>query len=191
MKRELVENVWTFLDKAAGIYAKMQAERFSQEMHANCLELGMQSPIEDLFWIACHALTKAAYVPCNPDPENDQNGDLVLGYGLYIQAQKQIGTYRVDFLLSQRNIGPDSILRPLVVELDGHDFHDKDKRQRSYEKARDRFLVKEGYRVIHFTGSDVVADPFKVAHEALEMLGVFNGSGGEEYNAAYPMGQEN
>lgn len=191
MKRELVDNVWTFLDKTADMYGKMRAERFSQEMHANCLELGMQSPIEDMFWIACQALAEAAFVPCNPGPEMDKNWEPVLGYGLFIQPQRQIGTYHVDFLLTQNNIGPDSLLRPLVVELDGHDFHDKDKRQRSYEKARDRFLVKEGYRVIHFTGSDVVADPFKVAYEALELLGVFNGTGTEEYNPADPLGQGN
>ena len=80
-------------------------------------------------------------------------------------------------------------LRPLVVELDGHAFHDKDKRQRSYEKARDRYLVQQGLRVLHFTGSDVVADPHKVAYEVLEMLGVYSGSF-RKYNPADPLGQE-
>jgi very-short-patch-repair endonuclease len=75
------------------------------------------------------------------------------------------------------------------VYLDGHDFHYKDKRQRSYEKARDREMVRAGYRVLHYTGSDVVADPLKVAYEALEFVGAFVGSGREGYNKEDPLGQ--
>jgi hypothetical protein len=42
-------------------------------------------------------------------------------------------------VLSQIGIGPDEHLRPIVVELDGNAFHHKHKKQRAYEKARDRF----------------------------------------------------
>ena len=111
--------------------------------------------------------------------------------GLYITPQAKIGTYRVDFLIEARCLGRSGdVYAPVIVELDGHDFHDKDKRQRSYEKARDRFLVKRGYRILHFTGSDVVADPFKVAYEALEMVGVFAGSGADGYDPKNPIGIE-
>jgi very-short-patch-repair endonuclease len=109
-----------------------------------------------------------------------------LTHGIYIHPQDQVEKYRVDFVIYQHGIGPDEIFGPVIVELDGHDFHDKDKHQRSYEKARDRFLVKKGYRVLHFTGSDVVADPFKVAYEALEMVGCFSLRNG--YNKNDPLG---
>lgn len=183
---QLVDNVWAFLDKATTLYSNFKAQSFSQEMHGNCLELGMQSPIEHMFWIACQTLCASRFIEVNPYPEYDKAGDLTLGSGIFIQPQVQIGTYRVDFRISQNGIGPDEILTPIVVELDGHDFHDKDKRQRSYEKARDRFLVKSGYRVLHFTGSDVVADPFKVAFEALDMVGL-GSCGSAEYNPEDPM----
>jgi hypothetical protein len=58
------------------------------------------------------------------------------------------------------------------------------KHQSAYEKARDRFLVRAGYRVLHFTGAEVVADPYKVAHEALSLIGVFSD---QNYDAANPL----
>ena len=188
MKRELVDNVWAFLDRAADLYAKMESDGFSQRMHTNCLERGMQSPIEDMFWIACATMCKAASIEFNPEPEFSKDGVMVDGCGIFVYPQRKVGDYRVDFLLSQNGIGPDEFLKPIVVELDGHEFHDKDKRQRSYEKARDRFLVKEGYRVLHFTGSDVVADPFKVAYEALDMLGLSACIGLDAYDPKDPLG---
>ena len=187
-ERQLVENVWAFMDKTAALVGRMESDRFSQEMHANCLELGLQSPIEDMFWIACHALCKAEFMEVNPGPEYDKNGELESGYGVFIKPQAKIGAYRVDFEIQQHGIGPKEFLSPVVVELDGHDFHDKDKRQRSYEKARDRFLVKSGYKVLHFTGSDVVADPFKVAFEALSIIGLYCNSGVTEYDPTDPFG---
>jgi very-short-patch-repair endonuclease len=187
---QLADNVWSFMEHAADLHAAERKARFSQEMHANCLELGMESPIEHMFWIACATLCDAAYTEINPEPTINKSGELVLGGGLFIRPQARLGTYRVDFALMQNGIGPDHILTPVVVELDGHAFHDKDKRQRSYEKARDRFLVKAGYRVLHFTGSDVVADPFKVAYESLDLLGVFSGLGIDSYDKSNPLGQE-
>lgn len=48
------------------------------------------------------------------------------------------------------------------------------KREHGHDMARDRFFVKEGYRVMHYTGSDVVANPLKVAFEVMQMLGIFH-----------------
>jgi very-short-patch-repair endonuclease len=189
---KVVDNVFAFLDRAAALRSRMQEERFSQEMHSNCVELGMSSPLEHLFWIASHVLCESEYQTVNPDPicMRDKDGKLQteLAFGIYITPQHKVEQYTVDFLIEQVGIGPDEHLGPVVVELDGHAFHDKDKRQRSYEKARDRFLVKKGYRVLHFTGSDVCADPFKVAYEALELVGCFVGSYRAGYDKSDPLG---
>lgn len=187
MSRELVDKVWSFLDKTAAAVGQMEINDFSHQMHANCLEKGMESPIEDLFWIACHALCRSESVAINPGPEVLPSGDIFFFDCVQLEPQKLIGTYRVDFLLSWGRTDEQQSCAPVVIELDGHAFHDKNKRQRSYEKARDRFLVKQGYRVLHFTGSDVVADPFKVASEALELVGLFSYS--NEYNPADPLGR--
>lgn len=188
----VAENVLAFIDYASALRSRMLQERFSQEMYCNCLEMGMGSPIEHLFWVAANVLCEAEFQPLNPEPTVGRTPDgqleCKLADGIYIQTQQRIDQYRVDFVLQQVGIGPSEHLGPVIVELDGHAFHDKDKRQRSYEKARDRYLVRKGYRVLHFTGSDVVADPFKVAYEALEMVGCFLGSAKEGYNKNDPLG---
>jgi very-short-patch-repair endonuclease len=169
--RTIAPNVLEFLDKASAMHGRSEEGKFQSSMYGNLLELGIASPIEDLFWIALNAMCAANWLEVNPGPEKAIDGSFEPGYGIHATPQAKIGNYRVDFLISQYGIGPDEILVPVIVELDGHAFHDKDKRQRSYEKARDRFLQKEGYKVLHFTGSDVAADPFLVAHEVLGMLG--------------------
>lgn len=184
------KNVMTFLDKASDDYGKIQSNFFSQEMYCNLVEQDMSSPIEQMFWIACHVLCKANLTEVNPDIEFNKKGEPERGYGIFITQQAKVGRYKVDFLfvcndyfLPENNI-------PLIVELDGHDFHDKDKKQRAYEKSRDRFLVKSGYKVLHFTGSEVVADPYRVAYEVLEHMALFIGSGTDEYDSANPFGIE-
>ena len=53
----------------------------------------------------------------------------------------------------------------LIVEVDGHDYHDRTKEQASYDRKRDRELTLEGYRVVRFTGSDVFNHPAECAED--------------------------
>lgn len=188
-RRTIERNVFNFLDRAAVLHARSEESKFQADMYGNLQELGLESPIEDLFWIALNAMCSAGWLRVNPPVELNGHGAAEPGYGIHAKPQAKIGRYRVDFLISQHGIGPEEFLAPVIVELDGHAFHDKDKRQRSYEKARDRFLQKEGYRVLHFTGSDVVADPFRVAYEVLDMLGATSDIG-EPYDPENPLGTE-
>lgn len=185
--RKLAENVHTFIFEASQDYGKIQAERFSQDIFCQLVEGKFQSPIEDLFFIACHLQCTAEFLNVNPEPDGTNEGVLVKGRGVFIQPQVQIGKYRVDFLISQYGVGPDDIFTPVIVELDGHDFHDKDKKQRAYEKSRDRYFVKSGYKVLHFTGAEIFVDPYRVAFEALALLGVYMGSR-DEFDPKNPLG---
>ncbi len=77
--------------------------------------------------------------------------------------------YRVDFLViskPEENISP---LR-LVVECDGHDFHDKTKEQAARDKSRDRDIVAAGFQIMRFTGSEIWNDPFGCAMSVYEMV---------------------
>lgn len=181
--RTLADNVLKFLGRASVDYGRIKSEQFSQDMYCDLLENELGSPIEELFSLAVHVLSAAHYFEVNPDPVFNEGKDAwEPGYGLHVSSQYKIGKYRVDFLIQSMD-GPQP--NQVVVELDGHAFHDKDKNQRAYEKARDRFLVANGYRVLHFTGSEVVADPYKVAHEALDIIGVIDA---ETYDPANPFG---
>lgn len=100
---------------------------------------------------------------------------------LHIYPQEQIGNYRVDFLLTfvldghlmhLDNEGGFSASgqSQLVVECDGHDYHERTKEQASRDKERDRALQSCGYVVFRFTGADIYQDAFKCAMECLDHL---------------------
>lgn len=73
-----------------------------------------------------------------------------------IIPQYEIRDYRVDFAILLRNF-QDNILK-IVVECDGHDFHEKTKQQAKRDKKRDRDLQAAGWKVLRFTGSEIVRD---------------------------------
>jgi len=74
-----------------------------------------------------------------------------------IKPQVTIGKYRVDFLLGD-----------VVIELDGYGFHSK-KKQRQHDTTRDRFLTTSGYRILRFTGTDVVHNLLRVKNEIMRL----------------------
>lgn len=76
-----------------------------------------------------------------------------------------MGEFRVDFLALY-----DCPRRPggIVVECDGHAFHERTKEQASSDRRRDRELQKYGYHVFRFTGSDVWADAMSCAQQVYE-----------------------
>jgi very-short-patch-repair endonuclease len=184
--RKLKKDVIAFLEASSSRIAAIEAERFSTSTYCDLIDRGIESPIEDLFYIACRCQCIAEEVSFNPSPEHNGT-EWTLGYGIHVMPQFRIDKYRVDFLITQKGIGPSEILSPVVVELDGHEFHDKNKQQRSYEKARDRFLLRAGYRVVHYTGSDVVSDPYSVAYDALSLLGLAS-INYREYDPKDPLG---
>jgi len=101
---------------------------------------------------------------------------------LLIEPQKPIGDHRVDFLLTYRGNDRESFGKPrdqwkdrpfhsqLIVECDGHDFHEKSKEQAARDKKRDRALQDLGFKVFHFTGHQIWNDVFGCAQEAVGSL---------------------
>jgi very-short-patch-repair endonuclease len=186
--RKIENNVIAFLDKASTLYSNMKAEGFSQWMYTAMIEDGIQSPIEDLFFIAFNAMAESSFSEVNPPYLfNNIDATTSCGRGVYIKPQYKINKYKVDFMIHSHGIAPEEYCTPVVIELDGHDFHDKNKQQRAYEKSRDRHIVKSGFRILHYTGSEIFADPFKAAYEVLCMIGAF-GSSPLEYRPEDPLG---
>jgi very-short-patch-repair endonuclease len=85
----------------------------------------------------------------------------------YVVTQAPIpGTkYRADFLFTSISGG----MRKVVVECDGHDFHERTKEQAERDRKRERRLVELGYTVIRFTGREIWRDPLKCADEAINI----------------------
>lgn len=53
----------------------------------------------------------------------------------------------------------------LLVECDGHNFHEKTKAQVKRDNEREYDLRMSGYDILHFSGSQIYADPYKCADE--------------------------
>lgn len=117
-----------------------------------------ESPIERLlgmwiyFWVMVKGIHEDGCFTLNPQHE------------IKIQTGQ---VFRVDFCISCKMKGE---YISLVVECDGHDYHEKTKEQAQKDKNRDRLLKMAGYEVIHFTGSEIWADPSKCAREVISML---------------------
>lgn len=84
-----------------------------------------------------------------------------------IQAQVPVGQYRVDFMVSF-SVG--GVTERVVVECDGHDFHEKTREQAERDKRRDRDIAAFGFQTLRFTGRELFRDPFECADEVADLL---------------------
>jgi very-short-patch-repair endonuclease len=165
---DFVDNVEKFLTVAAKMVGAAAADEYHSNIFHECMG---GTPIEQLFFMASQAVLAFS------------NAEILYCHGaenIQISSQEKIGKYRADFVLHHIDHGTNyRVINRVVVELDGHAFHDKDESQRRYEKARDRFFTSEGYKVLHFTGKEVTDNPFKVAAECISLL---LNQGKEEFN---------
>lgn len=96
-------------------------------------------------------------------PEQTENG-------VWVFPQCQIGKYRADFVIIARFETSTLPLTKIIIECDGHDFHERTKDQAQRDKARDRFFVANHYKVMRFTGSELHRNPLKCADEVMSHL---------------------
>ena len=80
---------------------------------------------------------------------------------VYLQAK--VGDYRADFLFDCHH--EHAPRQTLVIECDGHDYHERTKSQAARDRSRDRWMTSRGISVMRFTGSEIWADPYKCAEE--------------------------
>jgi len=73
--------------------------------------------------------------------------------------------YRVDFLIIVTDFRDHEDMIKVVVECDGHEFHEKTKEQSTRDKKRDREMLACGYRVLRFTGQEIWKDAMRCAKE--------------------------
>lgn len=91
---------------------------------------------------------------------------------LIIEPQKQFEWGRVDFLLHSYSWGVFTKRAEgwhrLVVECDGHDFHERTKEQAAKDRNRDREAQLGGLPVFRFTGSEIWRDPWGCAEKVIQ-----------------------
>ena len=140
-----------------------------------------ESPIEETFGTAVSAYLRyvelgdrhlSTYPPdqldrrCVELAEDETHMDdwIILGSNQY-----HIENVRVDFIFAHKNWRTGKVFR-LVVECDGHDFHERTKDQAARDRSRDRMFQGKGYGVFRFTGSEIWRDPIGCARQVIEWL---------------------
>ena len=149
-----------YLDTNVLGFTRFKFEKCRKDLHGFC-----QSPIEkqfvDGFLVTGHF--------CDPElpaiirPGNEFDSD----HPFQIAPQYAVDPYRVDFAVLYRDSGQEV---RVVIECDGHAFHEKTKEQAARDKRRDRDLNFEGWRVLRFTGSELHRDRFACGSEVSELI---------------------
>ncbi len=154
-----------------------------------------ESPMEQIFLFHilnyqpyrfedCHVgldiATERPVLVCRPrDSDLHQfNVKIIVQHELSRENKK--GKYRTDFLFEvfrDAEIKAENeqgfieiekmaeIVARIILEVDGHDFHEKTKEQAIRDKSRDRFMTKKGFPIFRFTGSEVFNQPHEIAKE--------------------------
>lgn len=86
--------------------------------------------------------------------------------GVCVEPQVELGGWRADFVIHRY----DWICgkwRTVIVECDGHDFHERTKEQAARDRSRDRRASLSGFVVLRFTGSELWKDPLGCAEQVM------------------------
>jgi very-short-patch-repair endonuclease len=135
-----------------------------------------ESPAEELFFLALvHQGSRGLEGELRFDGGDPKPFESWCSFS--IVPQYVVGRYRVDFLVSVSEthvsgFGDDTELAwhkgVVVVEVDGHEFHERTKQQASHDKKKDRDLQAAGFRVNRFTGSDIWNRTVECAREVFD-----------------------
>lgn len=96
----------------------------------------------------------------------------ITGYA-EIVPQFEIDKYRVDFMVAG-NIG--EIFSTLVIEIDGHEWHEKTKDQVAKDKKRERKILLSPYTcpIMRFTGSEIYNAKKSIYYDVLDYLALYS-----------------
>ena len=176
--KERVKQVWpthvaTLNDIISTEVGKEADLLFNANTYHYIIESEIQSPIEAMFYAAFMGINEISYhcgLRSTPSP--------FIGSEEFLIAfpQHEVGKYKADFgvfygiISSSIEDGYSYSGKWVAVELDGHEFHDRDESQRRYEKRRDRYFQKSGLQIFRYTGSEIFKNPFNAAVEVIAHL---------------------
>lgn len=169
--------LWSYLDDRLAAYAESLVEDSMYVMN-QC-----ESPIEQIILAAVLRVSSHVdidtidFYPTHPDCFPRSVIELM------IESQVKIEKYRIDFKFTRKDVDHRAekhfVQSAVLVECDGHDFHERTKEQAKRDRAKDRRLQELGFKILRFTGSEIHADPFGCAMQILNFIkparGVGNG----------------
>lgn len=165
MANKIEQTVIDHLKKISEQVGDFEAMRFDIDCWTECYEGEMVSPIEQILFISLKAVQRFNYIDDLREIKHPQKGTVLKGISFF--PQFKLEDYRVDFLICYCFGDPLKHDKQLIVECDSQQFHDRSEHERRYEKKRDRFLQKEGYKVFRYTGSEIVKNSLEIAGEII------------------------
>lgn len=161
------------IDKLAQQLADLAAA--NAKMAFEMWDSGVDSPIERLMLIGIYSLIPhqeldiSPLMTCEIVSENSHPAILERAAErgcLVIQMQHRLLDWRADFVLSCPSISG----KKVIIECDGHDFHERTKEQAARDRSRDRAAQEAGHMMLRYTGSEIYRDPLGCARAALKAL---------------------
>lgn len=115
-----------------------------------------ESPIE-------RALGPYILLGATPSKQPSLDGSLCTLGPWTLYAQHPIGPYRADLAV----VGEAG---RVVIECDGHEWHERTREQAAHDRRRDRYMQIEGWRVLRFTGREIHRDAGACLEEIQQLL---------------------
>ena len=86
------------------------------------------------------------------------------------QHETNVNNYKADFLVQLFNKNNRNNYVEVLVECDGHNYHEITKSQVKKRNERDLALKKNGYDILHFSGSQIYNNPQECVKDVYEYL---------------------
>lgn len=89
---------------------------------------------------------------------------------IILRPQVKLQNRLVDFVVHAQSFTQDDLKkhdgwRPLLIECDGHDYHERTKEQAARDRSKDREATLAGLDTMRFTGSEIWRDPWGCASQ--------------------------
>lgn len=131
----------------------------------------LDSPLEAVMLAALMAADKAIshYPESSAEMLRIMRNEGVLK--LDVRAAVPVGAYRADLVMSAQ-LRPGEAQQPakVVIECDGHMYHERTRAQAMHDRQRDRYMQREGFIVARFTGDEIIRSPFECAFEVYDLV---------------------
>lgn len=132
-------------------YKKRLAAEYEKRVRSDMTWNKVTSPIEQIFLMEWHFLRV------------DDRHRVTIKPQRKLELDNQ--TYKIDFMVESTD-GKTKI----AIEIDGHEFHEKTPQQAQRDRERERSIVRHGYTIFRFTGSEVFRNARKCAEEVIALI---------------------
>jgi very-short-patch-repair endonuclease len=165
------KNIIKFFVRSSNIVGNLVGDMFNVNTWTEIQDYQITSPIEQIIYCALRTLRETNFIEKGEPIEH--NGKW-FSVGLTITPQVVIGKYRCDFEISYGSSinreGIQKTLNKIFVECDSQVFHERTEKERRYEKARDRYIQSKSFKILHYTGKEILENPFQIAAEIISTV---------------------